>query len=112
MHIVFIKLLGGVALLLMPRLFTFETTAIVNSYLSGIFILLPAITGIRWPQVSRYTGILTGIWLVAAPFVLHYRSAQAAITTLSIGIFVTLLFALFNGRIKKKARKIPAICIL
>lgn len=112
MHIVLIKLLAGVALLLTPRFFTSETTVVINSYLSGIWILLPAIAGIRWPFVSRYTGILAGIWLVAAPFVLHYRSAQASITTLCIGIFVTLLFTLFNGPVKKKARKIPAICIL
>ncbi len=112
MHIVFIKLLAGAALLLTPRLLTSETTAVVNSYLSGICILLLAIAGMRWPLVSRYTGILVGIWLVAAPFVLHYRSSQATIATLSIGFFVTLFFALFNGTMKKKARKIPAICIL
>lgn len=112
MYIVLIKILTGLALLVAPRFFPSDAAFVVNSYFAGALVLLLAIAGIRWNLISRCTGVIIGIWLIVAPFVLYYQSAQAIIATHSLGVFVTLLFALFNGTLKKKTRKIPAICIL
>jgi hypothetical protein len=68
--------------------------AYANDILLGIIIGAIALawaTGIYWVRRLLWLSALAGIWLIIAPFVLHYTTTRASANDIGMGAIVLLL---------------------
>jgi len=90
------KLAFGILLLLSPWLFAFRyEPARIDSWMAGLLLVLAALASLAaYDDREELLMILVGVWLLAAPWLLHYPHGVAAKVHIGFGLVVVYLAAL------------------
>lgn len=91
----------GLGVMVAPAIFKFEKIAANNNHIAGPSVLTFAIISL-WEinRNVRFFNVVTGLWLVLSPFILHFASVDRIID-ISTGIAIGI-FSLFKERLKTR----------
>ena len=110
-HIVQLNILLGAWLIMTPFVMAYSTSTVelANDVTLGIVLI-----GCSWWILAAETGqvgasaleLLGGLWLITAPFVLHYeRFARAFQNDIIVGVLSTLISATATWMLASKTRQ-------
>jgi SPW repeat-containing protein len=85
-------------------------TAVTEDVVAGLLVALGALWAAeafrpRVSLVASWVVVLTGLWAIAAPFVLHYQRSTAAVANDMVAGVIIMALGLINT--VDKARRMP-----
>ncbi len=91
----------GLLVMASPSILQFEKIAADINYITGPLIITTAVIAMwEFNQNVRYFNVVTGVWLVIAPFIFSFSTA-ALTTDLILGLLV-ILFAFIKVNVSKR----------